>query len=193
MSKKVIFTTDYFDVYDDDTMIGVEPKSLNVVILPYIKENNLPEKLGVLKEFNPHRRNDYSITLITGTAEGEDPDILAAAMRELKEESGLDVSDPARWTFLGFMTTSKIVNQEHPCFACDVTDIEIGEKEGDGSEGEKKSEFMFLPVREALDTNDCFIPTLFMKIFKYIFGFDAQTNTNNEITNKDGEPEQPSK
>jgi len=70
------------------------------------------------------------------------------------------------------MTGSKLVMQEHPCFAVDVTGIERAQKEGDGSESEEKSEFIQMPVKEALNTNDAFVPTLFMKIFRYIFGFN---------------------
>lgn len=183
--KKTLFSTKYFDVEDREGIIGMFPYDLSVIIMPYVRgENGLPEKLGVLKEFNPFRNNDYSITLITGMTEGDDPDLFTTAQRELKEESGYEVAAPERWTFLGFLTTSKRVDQEHPCFAVDVTGIELPEsKEGDGTEAERKSEFMLVSVKDALESNDCLIPSLFMKIFRYIFGFTMKAQKDEGTDN----------
>lgn len=171
--KKVISSTDYFNVIEKDGMFGIEPSDLCVVIMPFERDQRgLPKTIGVLKEYNPMREGNFSMTLITGRAEGEDPDVLSTAIRELKEESGYDVQDTERWFYLGLMTGSKVVMQEHPCFAVDITGLEREEKEGDGTESEANSEYMNLPVKEALNTTDAFVPTLFLKIFRYIFGFD---------------------
>lgn len=173
MEKKVLHKTEHFDVIEIDGMQGIEPSELCVVVMPFERDQRgLPKTLGVLKEYNPLRDGNYSITLVTGRAEGEDPDVLATAIRELKEESGFDVQDPERWFYLGMMTASKLVLQELPCFAVDITGLTKEEKEGDGSKSEEKSKFIQMPVKDALNTNDAFVPTLFMKIFKYIFGFD---------------------
>lgn len=181
--KESLFSTQHFDVVNRKGIVGIEPTNLNVVIMPYSKEAGLPDKLGVLDEFNPFRSGEKSITLITGTAEGDDPDILSTAQRELKEESGYDVPDPDRWMFLGFLTTSKKIDQEHPCFAVDVTGLEVPtSNEGDGTEKEAKAKFMLIPVKEALDTNDCFIPALFLKIFKYVLGFTVDKANKKETT-----------
>ena len=183
--KKIIHKTEYFNVIEKDGMFGIEPTELCVVVMPFEKDQRgLPKTLGVLKEYNPMREGNFSITLVTGRAEGEDPDVLSTAIRELKEESGYDVQDPDRWFYLGLMTGSKVVNQEHPCFAVDVTGLQRAEKEGDGSESEDKSEFIQMTVKEALNTSDAFIPTLFMKIFKYIFGFDIGGKDEAEPSDK---------
>lgn len=171
--KKVLFKTDYFEVIQKDGMYGIEPYDLSVIVMPFEKDaRGLPKSIGVLKEYNTLRDGNYSLTLVTGRAEGEDPDVLATAIRELKEETGYDVQDPERWTYLGLLTTSKMVMQEHPCFAVDITGLEKQEKEGDGTESEEKSEFLLVTVKEALNTSDALIPALFLKIFRYIFGFD---------------------
>jgi 8-oxo-dGTP pyrophosphatase MutT (NUDIX family) len=168
--KKVLHSLKYFDVIQNGSMVGIEPSDITVVVMPFERDlTGLPKNLGILREYNPLRRGKYSKTLITGRTEDEDPDILATAMREMKEESGYDVADPERWCFLGFMTGSKLVDQEHPCFAVDITDLEPAEKLGDGSESERKSEFKVVTVKDALDSTDCYIPTLFLKMFKYIF------------------------
>jgi 8-oxo-dGTP pyrophosphatase MutT (NUDIX family) len=184
--KKTLYTTPYFDVVLKDGMFGVEPSDLCVVVMPFVKDQRgLPKALGVLKEYNPMRDGDYSITLVTGRAEGEDPDLLSTAIRELKEETGYDVKDIDRWFYLGMLTTSKIVMQDHPCFAVDITGLTPAEKEGDGTESEEKSKFLLTSVKEALNTNDAFVPALFMKIFRYIFKFDLNSDegTDEKINN----------
>jgi len=170
--KEELYSNKYFRVIEREGMFGIEPTMLNVVVMPFEKDGtNLPKSLGVLKEYNPMRDKNYSVTLVTGSTDDEDPDILSTAKRELKEESGYDVEDPNRWYFLGFLTTSKMVRQDHPCFAVDVTGLEVGERTTDGTENEEKSEFVMMPVKQALATNDCYIPSMFMKIFRFIFGF----------------------
>lgn len=180
-NKKIHHSTPYFDVVQSGSMHGIEPYDVCVVVMPFERDaSGLPRNIGVLKEYNPMRRDNYSMTLVTGRTEDEDPDLLTTAMRELKEESGYDVSDPDRWCFLGFLTTSKLVDQEHPCFAVDITGIEPGEKEGDGTEAESKSEFKIVTVKQALDTDDCYIPALFMKMFKFIFNVNDFTQAGND-------------
>lgn len=170
-NKKILFTTDRFEVVDSDGRQGIVPSGLNVVVMPFERDDKgLPKNIGVLREFNPLRSGNYSITLITGGAEGEDPDLLSTAIRETKEESGYDVPDPERWFYLGLLTTSKLVSGECPCFAVDVTTLTPKEKEGDGSEGERKSEFKLVSVKEALQTDDCYVPSVFMRMFRFIFG-----------------------
>jgi len=182
-NRKVIHEAQYFDVVQSGSMVGIEPHDISVVVMAFERDpQGLPKNLGILKEYNPLRNGNYSKTLVTGRTEEEDPDILTTAMREFKEESGYDVQDPERWCFLGFMTGSKMVDQEHPCFAVDITELEPAEKTGDGTEQENKSEFKVVTVKEALDTTDCFIPTLFMKMFKYIYSVhDWVKRNDNEI------------
>lgn len=181
-NRKVIHQASYFDVVQSGSMVGLELHDVSVVVMAFERDlHGLPKNLGILKEYNPLRRGNYSKTLVTGRTDDEDPDILATAMREFKEESGYDVVDPERWCFLGFMTGSKMVDQEHPCFAVDITGLEAEEKKGDGTESERKSEFKVVTVKEALDTTDCYIPTLFLKMFKYIF------NVNDFVQNDEDE------
>jgi 8-oxo-dGTP pyrophosphatase MutT (NUDIX family) len=192
MKDEVLYTNKYFDVIDREGMTGITTHKLNVVIMPYVTgEAGLPDKLGVLREMNPFREGGFSITLVTGTAEGDDPDILSTAQRELKEETGYDVTEPDRWTFLGFLTTSKMIEQEHPCFAVNVTGLDVPTKEdaeGDGTKKEEESEFMLIPVKEALESNDCFVPALFLKIFRYVFGFTMKSDDSKETPTTQNTP-----
>lgn len=173
-NKEILYSAEKFDVVEKDGKVGIQPHTLTVAILPFTRDGRgLPGELGVLKEYN-RIRSIEAVTVITGKAEGEDPDILTAAQRKLMERSGIDVQEPERWYFLGFMTTHKMVDQEIPCFACDITGLSAPEPDEEVSDDDDmKPEFVLMGVNQALESNDCFIPTIFMKVFKYIFGFSS--------------------
>jgi 8-oxo-dGTP pyrophosphatase MutT (NUDIX family) len=170
---KILHSTEYLDLVERDNLVGVVPKFSNVVILPYISDNEgLPLLIGVLKEYNVFREGGYSISPITGSSDEEDPNFLETARRELAEESGYEVSDNERWFFLGNVVSSKFVDHEQPCYAVDVSDIERQNPQTDGSKGESLSEFVFIPANDVVKCKDVFIPALFLKLFKYVMGKD---------------------
>lgn len=182
---EILFSTDRFNVIKVDDKVGIAPLYLSVAILPFVQDNRgLPKQLGVLVEKNP-MRSGKNMTVITGKDEGEDPDVLSTAQRRLLDISGLDVQDPDRWHFLGFMTTHKWVSQEIPCFAVDITGLSYNapeeEENKDGVKDEKDKVFSIVSVNQALDSDDCFIPAMFMKIFKYIFGFASEQAEEEQI------------
>ncbi len=143
------------------------------MILPFISDDQgLPLMIGVLKEKNLFRDGGNTQSLITGTCDEEDPDYLATAKRELLEESGYDVSDNNKWYFLGTVSGNKFVDKEYPAFAVDVTGIEKGKAEGDGSKQESEAIFHFIPANDVVKAKDIFIPGLFLKLFKFVVGMD---------------------
>lgn len=187
MDKEILFSTEKFDVIQKGNRVGVEPLYISVATLPFTRdEGGLPLELGVLWEYNEIRSTE-GVTVVTGSAEGEDPDVLTAAKRALFDRSGLDVQEDERWFFLGFLTTHKMVKQELPCFAVDISGMEMptdDEEEDDEEEDDdtklvqdeptREPKFVLMGVNQALDTSDCFVPAIFMKVFKYIFGFGGQ-------------------
>lgn len=171
--EKILSSTNRFDVIEREGKVGIRSTVESVMILPFINDDQgLPLMLGVLKEKNPFREGGYSISLISGTSEDEDPDFLETAKRELKEESGFDVTDNSKWHFLGTVTASKMVDAEHPCFGVDVTGLGKDITTTDGSESEKLSEFIFIPANDVVKAKDVFIPAIFLKLFKFVVGMD---------------------
>jgi 8-oxo-dGTP pyrophosphatase MutT (NUDIX family) len=175
MESNLLFENKLFRVEERNGYTGMVPLFTNVVIMPFISdEQGLPLSIGVLKEPNPFRDGGMSISLITGTTEEEDPDLLSTAKRELKEESGYDVQDNKRWFYLGSVTASKFVDHGQPCFAVDVTDVVKGEPNPDNNEKENTMEFKFISANDVVKHKDIFIPGLFLKLFKFVLGFDVQ-------------------
>lgn len=179
--NKILGETDLFQFVERDAMAGLVPKFMNVVVMPFLSDSQgLPMSVGVIVEKNPFREGNSALCLITGSSDDGDPDLLSTAKRELKEESGFDVPDNSRWFYLGAVTSSKFVDHEQPCFAVDVTDITKGNPEPDGSEKEAEMEFKFISANEVVKAKDIFIPGLFLKLFKYVLGFDIQDKSNKQ-------------
>lgn len=173
---KILHETENFHFLEYGNLVGIKPLFTNVVVMPFTSDSEgLPLTLGVLKEPNPFREGGFDITLVTGTTDDEDGDLLSTAKRELLEETGFDVQDNSKWYYLGSVTSSKFVDHEQPCFAVDVTDIKRGTPKTDGSEQEKNAEFNFIIANDAVKAKDIFISGLFLKLFKYVLGMDVQT------------------
>jgi 8-oxo-dGTP pyrophosphatase MutT (NUDIX family) len=176
--EKILYSTDSFNLLEREGAVGIKPTFMNVVVMPFTcDDDKLPLLIGVIEEKNPFRSGGVNVSLVTGTSDEDDPDLLSTAKRELHEETGLNVEDTDRWYYLGTSTSSKFVDHEQPCFAVDVTGIEKETPETDGSEGERKMRFKFIPANDVVKAQDIFIPGLFLKLFKFVMGM--------EVTNPD--------
>lgn len=174
-TPKTLHETDYFQLIECGEMIGIKALFTNVVIMPFVSDDQgLPLAIGVLNEPNPFREGGSNMSLVTGTTDDEDGDLLSTAQRELYEEAGLNVQDISKWYYLGSVTSSKFVDHEQPCFAVDVTGVQRETPKTDGSPMEKAAEFKFIAANDVVKAKDIFIPGLFLKLFKYVLGTDIQ-------------------
>jgi len=184
-NEKIVFKSNGFDVVKEGEFSGIRTKDDSVLILPFISDDQgLPLMLGVLNEKNSFRSGGYSISIISGRPEDEDPNTLATAQRELLEETGFDVTEDERWYFIGTLTGTKFVDSIHPCFAVDITDLAQGEVKTDGSEQEKLSTFKLIPTNEIISVEDPFISALFLRIFKYVVGIDLYNREDSIFSRK---------
>lgn len=161
--------------YDNATITGLWKEGRNAVVLPFTatqpEEGKLTiEKVGVRYELNPLRAENFTYTAITGDIEPGEED-LEGAKRELLEESGYTVSDDERWIFLGNITTSKQTNELHPCYAVNISEIEQGEIEGDGTVNEQKSKFELLDPEKIFELEDTFLNTALLKLLNNLGAF----------------------
>ena len=169
MMEKILYDTEKFDVVtiedSDDKKVGIKYKDTHVLILPYIlSANQQINKLGVLDEPNLFREDGHAYTVISGTIE-DDESNLEGAKRELNEESGYNVPDSSKWTYLGELTASKMVDSYYPCFVVDVTDITQTKKKTDGSKNEKATKFVRLDVYDFLKLEDSLLLAIFLKFY----------------------------
>lgn len=183
--SKILYSAPKFNVVEIEDSCGVVSTVETVLVLPFVcDDQGLPLMLGVIKEQNHFREGGFGISPISGTCDSEDADYLATAKRELLEESGFEVDDSNKWYFLGTVTASKFVDKEYPCFAVDVTGLEKGKAETDGSKTEKNTTFIFIPANDVVKSKDVFIPALFLKLFKFVVGMDLY-NREDSVFKKD--------
>jgi 8-oxo-dGTP pyrophosphatase MutT (NUDIX family) len=169
---KVLHDNDDFSVIELDGIVGTKMKYTSVAIMPYtVDEHGMVDKIGLLKEFNPFREDDYCHTLITGTIEYDDDALLFTASRELKEEGGFTVpeTETARWIFLGTFFPYKDSDRQVPAFAVDVTGLSQEEPTTDGSEKEKKSSLEFLPTNQIMITDETLALAAFLRLFNFFY------------------------
>ena len=175
---KTLHETENFQLLDCGGLVGIKPLFTNVVVMPFTSDDQgLPLAVGVLKEPNPFREDGHHISLVPGTTDDEDGDLLSTAQRELYEETGFHVPDLSKWYYLGSATSSKFVDHEQPCFAVDVSGIQKEDPLTDGSSMEHSAEFKFIPANDVIREKDIFIPGLFLRLFKYVLGMDVQATS----------------
>jgi hypothetical protein len=154
----------------------------SVVIMPYtLNSDGTPDQIGIINEISNQKPDGIIKTLITGSPDDNDENIFQTAVRELREESGFDVSDLKRWNFLGSLYTSKLVLNTNPCFSVNVTSLVASDRSTDGSKSEKDSKFELVDVQEALNIEDSLISTLFIKTFKNLFNKNQEKSSENVI------------
>jgi len=174
-----LHTKKNIEVLEIDNRLFIKQINPGVIILPYtLNKDKTPSEIGILNEVFDARPGGMTRTLITGKPDDEDDNIFQTAVREMKEESGFEVTDLKRWKFLGTLYTSKLVINPNPCFAVDITSLVAEERETDGSKDERDSKFELISIDEALDLDDGLVSSLFIKTFKELF---IKNNTQDEI------------
>jgi hypothetical protein len=169
-SKKTLYESEWFDVLDINGQVGIHSKAMTVAVLPYtVDEHGMVATIGLLSEPNHFRPDNMSETLITGTVEYEDDSLLLAAIRELEEEGGFKVEDHNRWLFLGTLYLYKDNDKMIPVFAVNVTDIDQGKAEGDGSEKEKNAKLNMVDVRDGIACDESLVLSAFLRLFNYMY------------------------
>lgn len=175
LKTKVLFKNKWFSVIERESdngsmMTGLEPSHDGIVVLPYTtNEIGEIDLFGIIYECNPLRPDGFWNTCITGGID-DNEDALEAAKRELFEESGYEQRDDDKWSYLGNLFVSKLVDSELSCFAVDITDIKIKNKKGDGTKNEELSKFNLVSLDKLILEEDCYILSMLMKFYVKNFG-----------------------
>lgn len=169
---KILFSDKWFDIVDMDGHVGMKSKSMTVAVMPYTTDKNgMVEDIGLIHEYNQFREGDYCDTLITGTVEYEDDSLLFTAIRELKEEGGIEMTEDEseKFIFLGTIYPLKDSDKIIPIFAVDVTGKDINKPQGDGSKKEELSKFAMTKVGDGLISDEALVLSAFLRLFNYMY------------------------
>ena len=169
---KTLKEFDKFDVVDVDGHVGLKLKTISVAVMPFTTDdNNMIDKIGLLKEYNPFREGDFSHTLITGTIDYEDDTLLYTAKRELIEEGGYEIPDSEneRWIYLGNFFPYKDSDRQIPTFAVNVTGIKAKNPQTDGSKKEELSKLEMISSNDVMITEEMLPLAAFLRLFNYVY------------------------
>jgi 8-oxo-dGTP pyrophosphatase MutT (NUDIX family) len=167
-----------FELVNVDGTYAVLNKHSVVSVLVYtLDENGVLDKIGAVTEPNPHFPNGIYTGPVMGKVEADDKSLLSRAKQETLEETGYEVIETERWSFLGEMITSKLLPGPVYCYSVDVTGIQQGEIKGDGSEQEANLKFELLDLNKASEINDTILQTCFFKLFNKLYKKDLIDGT----------------
>jgi 8-oxo-dGTP pyrophosphatase MutT (NUDIX family) len=169
---KVLSKHQDFDVIEVDGMVGTKMKYMSIAIIPYVtNEHGAIEEVGLLKEYNPFREDNYAYTLITGSIEDKDDVLLETAKRELYEEGGYRVpeNENERWVYLGCFYPYKDSDRQIPTFGVDITGISREEPETDGSKKESLSNLEMIKANNILMTEETLALSAFLRLFNFFY------------------------
>jgi len=169
---KVLYENEWYSLVTRNTRTGLVHKYMSVAILPFTTdESGMIDKIGLLNEYNPFREDDFSMTLITGTVEGSDADLLDTVSRELLEEGGFTLTreNTDKFYYLGSLYLSKDDDKLLPTFAVKVNGLEQAEAIGDGSEKEEKSILKMVDVQDITSTQESLALAAFFKLFQLFY------------------------
>jgi 8-oxo-dGTP pyrophosphatase MutT (NUDIX family) len=136
------------------------------VICYEMDQSGVISTIGIVKEKNPHFDSGYSESIIMGTVESSDNSMLERAMKELKEEAGLEVVESTKWAYLGELNTSKISPDPIYLFAVNVSGLTPQTPSGDGEE--KILTFSMVPTKD-LVSKDTVVLSSFFKLFLKVY------------------------
>jgi 8-oxo-dGTP pyrophosphatase MutT (NUDIX family) len=158
---EIISKEDFYAIKNEKSVIAVAVYTLD--------DEGLLDKIGLVTEDNPHFQSGRYTGLVMGKVEDDDTSLLSRAKIETREESGFDVTDAERWSFLGELFTSKIFPEPIYCYSVDVTGLEAGKITGDGSEAEATIAFKLAGLDEVQKINDSIVQSCFFKLFNKLY------------------------
>lgn len=173
-TDKVLYENEWVSLVDRETRTGLVQKFMGVGVLPFTTDDSgMINTIGLLDEHNPFREDHHSMTLITGTVEGSDADLIDTVIRETKEEGGFTVDRDSTYYYLGSFYMSKDDDKVLPVFAVKVNGLTQGEAAGDGSESEERSELKMVSIEKITETQESLALAAFFKLFQLFYSKTA--------------------
>jgi hypothetical protein len=168
-NDEILLDSKYFSVVKRRDSYGLTMKIVSVAVLPYTVDSyGLPTELGILFEHNEFRPGKAE-TLITGSIDSTDPDVLTTAKRELLEEGGFEAPGDDRWIFLGNLYTDKSMDRAYPTFAVNVTGLKQGEAKGDGSYMEQNSKLIMSDISKGITSDEMLTLAAYVRLMNYFY------------------------
>jgi len=170
MEKEILYDKNDIKIekynIDDVENVAIEYDVDSVIVFPYTTDSygNI-KNVGILDEYDPLMKNEFNSTLINDTVKDEDETSMDTAKRLLYEYANYDVSDDSKWKFYGNICLSKVVKNNYPIYAVNLTDIKEKKYKGSLNAIQKKSKFKFIKLAEAIRCDNSIILSSILKYF----------------------------
>jgi hypothetical protein len=133
-----------------------------VAVLGYFKDGHSVSFLGRYEICPAHGTTPVLCSLTGMVDPGESP--LAAAVRELEEESGYSVGKGAL-VYMGHLRPSKASDTVIHAYACDLSGLDPSRPLGDGSELEKTAYCRHVSIKEVIAAKDPVLHSLALILY----------------------------
>jgi hypothetical protein len=163
--KKVVLSNDFQEVIEWNDHYHIKSKIDRVCVLPYTINEGLLDKIGVVELWNDEER-ETSLTLITDYLSADDETNLVGANRVLYSVTGVNITDAARWMYLGSLFNSLSSDSPIKVYCVDTSGIEIKENVLDI---ETKKNFKFIDSSRATQTDDILFLGAFNRLFNFFY------------------------
>lgn len=149
------------DILEYNDHYYIISKYTNVCILPYIIENGILSKIGVVNDINI-LRNVEMPTLFTGTKNSDDESDLFCANRLLFENTNINITAAEKWMFLGDLYSNKLSDSSIKLYCVDVSD-------NTDEFIKNKTPFYFIDVEQSTSSDDMLLLSGYLRLFNLFF------------------------
>ena len=161
---KVLLENEFQEVIKHEDNYYIINKKDVVCVLPYtLDEGGLLDRVGLIEVWNEEER-ETSLTLLKGFLSEDDGTNLVGANRIFYEISGVNLTDAAKWMYLGNLFVSLYSDSPLRIYAVDVTGLEMAEQVMD----EQTKKIFKMEASSTVAQSD---DTLFLGAFTRLFNF----------------------
>lgn len=162
--EEILIKGEFEEVIKIDNHLYIKNSKEILCVLPYtISPEGLLDKVGVINIAEEYGKEKVS-SLLTGYVNQDDPTNLVCANRILYEITGVNLTNAAKWMYLGKVNDSLSSVSSIRIYAVDITGIEIQKTVLDE---DLKKRFELLDSSKLLHSSDL----LFLGAFTRLFSF----------------------
>lgn len=164
--KRIVLEGEFEEVLHVNDHYYIRSKFDRVCIVPYTaSDDGLLDQMGIVEVWNEEER-ETSMTLPTGYLSQDDATNLVGANRVLYEITGVNLTNAAKWMYLGAVFNSLTSDSPIRIYAVDITEIEI---QDDVIDQETKNHFKLVDSSRVIQTDDLLFLGAFTRLFNFFY------------------------
>lgn len=162
---KVLLENEFQEVVKHEENYYIINKKDLVCILPYTIDGGLLDQIGLLEVWNEEER-ESTLTLLKGFLSEDDGTNMVGANRIFYEVTGVNITDAAKWMYLGSVFISLYSDSPLRIYAVDVTGLEMAEQVMDEK---TRRIFKFEDSNKVAQSDDLLFLGAFTRLFNFFY------------------------